>query len=179
MKDTVLVDRYTSSLFSLASEGKDAQAVYKSMQKVFDTLGALDGYKKLALSEQVPTKLKAKIWDATLDACGAPHILKSFVKLLLENRRIYLFSKIINKFNTLLLTANGIKLVRISTSFALSAAEKKKLTTQLEEICKQKVMLDDSSDEELLGGMILQIDSFMLDASIKSKLANIKTTLLS
>jgi F-type H+-transporting ATPase subunit delta len=178
MKDSVLIDRYTKSLFLIAKENKSVKTIHKSIKMVLDSLNELDDYKKLALSEQVPTKLKRQIWDAILSACATTDILKSFIRLLLENGRIQLFPKIVDKFNSLLLDSEGIKLVKVSTSFALSAAEKKDLTKHLEEICDKKVLLDAHVDKELLGGMVIHIDSFMLDASIKSKLTNIKTILL-
>lgn len=180
MKDTnILIDRYASSLYSIASEGSVASSIYEDMLKAIECLALLEGYEKLALSKQVPKKIKSKIWQAVLEAAYAPDMLKSFVELLLENGRIHFLPKIVSKYYSLLLADQGIKPVQIYTSFKLSATEHKALMKQLEKICEQKVELDAHVDESLLGGMILRIDSFMLDASIKSKLNTIKKTLLS
>lgn len=180
MKDSnILIDRYASSLYAIASKDSVAAAIYANMLRLADCLAHSEDYKKLALSKQVPKKIKSQIWLAVLEAVDAPEMLKSFVKLLLENGRISLFPKIIDKYNNLLLVDQGIKPVAIYTSFKLSATEHKDLMKQLEKIAGQKVQLESHVDESLLGGMILRIDSFMLDASIKAKLNTIKQTLLS
>ncbi len=180
MKDSnILIDRYASSIYSIANKDAIAEDVYKNMLKLFESLDDLGDYAKLALSKQVPKKIKSKIWHEILNEFQAPDIVRSFIMLLLENGRISLLPKIISEFRRLLLVDQKVKPVDIYTSFKLSPAQHRDLVKRLEEASGQKIELQSHVDESLLGCMLLRIDSFMLDASIKSKLNNIKQTLLS
>ncbi|MDF3047439.1 MAG: synthase subunit delta [Candidatus Midichloriaceae bacterium] len=180
MKDhSILVDRYTRSLHHVAIQQNCAGAVHESMPKIFENLDSFGEYKNLALSQQVPSKTKSVIWGAILDALKVDPVTRAFIQLLISNRRSHLLPKIAIKLRELKLEQEGIKPAIIYTSFKLSESEQKAIKKDLEKIYGQQIELSNYVDEGILGGMILHVEPFMLDASLKSKLSKIKQTLLS
>jgi|JI10StandDraft_1071094.scaffolds.fasta_scaffold941108_2 F-type H+-transporting ATPase subunit delta len=180
MKDlTVLVSRYTKSLYSLAKEQSIVPAVYKDLSKLNEALEASGKYKDIALNPKVPARTKAAIWGVLMDPIKVNGITAMFIKLMLDNSRIHLFPKVIRKYQDMVLADSGIKGVKLYTSVKLSKAESAEITDKLEALLDSKVELESIVEPALIGGMIAKFDSYMIDASIRSKLNKIKTELLS
>ncbi|MCE2991453.1 MAG: ATP synthase F1 subunit delta [Candidatus Jidaibacter sp.] len=180
MKDhSILVNRYTRSLYQVASAQNSIDIVYGSMLKIFENLDSFGEYKNLALSHQVPARTKSIIWGAILDTLEVDDLTASFIRLLISNRRSHLFPKIAIRLRELKFEQEGVKPATVYTSFKLSDSEQKLIKKNLEKIYGQQIELSNRVDKEILGGMVLYIDPFMLDASLKSKLNKIKQTLLS
>ena len=62
------------------------------------------------------------------------------------------------------------KLARLISSKELSSNELENIQKELSENFASKIMLDYKYDPALIGGLIIQVESIMIDTSIKNKL---------
>ena len=67
---------------------------------------------------------------------------------------------------------------QIKSSQELSQQEIKKITDELSINFKSKIKLDYIYDKSLIGGLILQVGSTMIDTSIKNKLQQIENKMI-
>ena len=81
-------------------------------------------------------------------------------------------------FNSLVKDEMNIAIVTAHTADELSKEEKSNLQKQIEKIIGKKTELTALTDPSLLGGVKLRIDNIFLDASIKSKMENLRKDLL-
>ena len=85
-------------------------------------------------------------------------ILKSFIEICSEKR-------------------GGLK-AEIKSAKSLTQDEIKKITDELSNNFKSKIKLNYKQDESLIGGLIVQVGSTMIDTSIKSKLQQIENRMI-
>lgn len=102
----------------------------------------------------------------------------SFLKLLVEKRRISLLDEIAKELITLFDKSEGIVRGTIFTAQQLSQEEKEKIQKELEEKLKKKVILREEIRPEVLGGFKVQIGSKVFDATFANSLVELKNYLL-
>ena len=104
--------------------------------------------------------------------------LKNFMFLLVEKRRIFFVEKIIDSFLRLCSQKRGEVKASLISSKELSEAELDSISKELSSSTSSTIKLNYEVDKELIGGLKLQLGSFMIDTSIKNKLNKYKQKML-
>ena len=104
--------------------------------------------------------------------------LRNFFLLLIEKRRIFFIQKISESFLKLCLKKRGEIKASLISSKDLSQIEIDKISKELSETTGSILKFDFKVDKELIGGLKLQLGSFMIDTSIKSKLKKYEQMML-
>ena len=104
--------------------------------------------------------------------------LKNFVFLLVEKRRIFFVEKIIDSFLRLCSKKRGEVKASLISSKELSEAELDNISKELSSSMSSTIKFNYKVDKELIGGLKLQLGSFMIDTSIKNKLNKYKQKML-
>ena len=101
-------------------------------------------------------------------------IVKNFFSILIIKKRIFFLDIIIDEFLKLI----SIKKGEISGSLISPKIIDEKTTRDIEkeisENIQRPIKLKSKIDESLIGGVVIQIGSLMIDASIKNKLQKYK-----
>jgi F-type H+-transporting ATPase subunit delta len=106
------------------------------------------------------------------------NITKNFLSILVSKRRIFFLNKISQNFLTLVSKQKGELKTSLTSSKILTNDEIKNLNIELSQSIGKKVALDYQVDENLIGGLKMQIGSLMIDTSIKNKLKKYEQTML-
>ena len=96
--------------------------------------------------------------------------LRNFLLLLVEKRRIFFVLKIIDNFLKLCSKKRGEVKASLISSKELSDTELEKISRELSSSMGSTIKFDYKVDKNLIGGLKLQLGSFMIDTSIKNKL---------
>ena len=104
--------------------------------------------------------------------------LKNFFLLLIEKRRIFFVKKILETFLNICSKKRGEIKASLISSKELSQTELENISKDLSNIMGLVLKFDYKVDKELIGGLKLQLGSFMIDTSIKSKLNKYKQLML-
>ncbi len=104
-------------------------------------------------------------------------VLDNFVKLLAENNDLRLFDQIEQEFHKMDLAAKGIKQVEVRSAHPLNKENEKAILDELNKLVKGKVELKKEVDERLIGGVIIQMEDQVIDASVKNQLEQLKDNL--
>ena len=94
-----------------------------------------------------------------------------FVKTLTKHNKIVLIEKVFSQFNKLIDIKDGFTEVHLTTSTKLEDDKLKQIEKIISQKINCKVKLKKKVDPQIIGGIIIQIDSFMIDNSVKSKLS--------
>ncbi len=154
--------------------------------KVFDEVQLLkDSY---AQDKKTWNLLAAPIDDATL----RQNIIESLAKkiklsdvstetllITAEHGRIALLDFILDEFIRLYYQDKGITEVVVETAVKLSETQDKKLRSVLEDKLNTKVLLKYLIDPQVLGGLRVHFNSFLIDDTLQTKLKRIKLLLSS
>lgn len=102
--------------------------------------------------------------------------VKTFFFILSEKRRFNLIGDILKEFKLLLRNEANKKEVIIKSAKAISADEENQLKETVSNYLQKEVLFVKEVDESLIGGIKIQFDSFLFDASVKGKLERIKNS---
>ena len=104
--------------------------------------------------------------------------LKKFFLLLVHKRRIFFIKKILDSFQRLCSKKRGEIKASLISSKELSKSELDEISKDLSATMGSILKFDYKVDKELIGGLKLQLGSFMIDTSIKSKLKKYEQVML-
>ncbi len=117
-------------------------------------------------------ELVVAVCGDSLDAQGA-----NLVRLLAENKRLAALPEIARLFEEIRSEAEGVLEARIATAYPLSEAQMAGLVAKLEAKYGRKVTASQETDAGLIGGVVIAVGDEVLDASVRTKLAEMAATL--
>ena len=101
-----------------------------------------------------------------------------FLSFLCFKRRLFFLERILNNFLQLVSKSRGEIKVQLSSSKKLSPSELENIQKQLSENFTSKIKLDYKYDPTLIGGLIIQVGSIMIDTSIKNRLKRLEKSMI-
>ena len=171
-------ERYSRALFEVASETKEIDKVesdLRNFQSLFNSSSEIKNF------IQNPTKsinTQNSFINLLTEKLGFSKNLKNFFLLLVEKRRIFFVKKIFESFLKLCSKKRGEIKASLISSKELSTTELDEISKDLSKSMGSTIKFDYKVDKELIGGLKLQLGSFMIDTSIKNKLKKYKLAML-
>ena len=101
-----------------------------------------------------------------------------FLSFLAFKRRFFFLEKILKSFLKICAEKRGEILAKLNSSKELSISEVENIQKELSDHFTTKVKLEYKYDPSLIGGLIIQVGSIMIDTSIKNRLKQLKTKLI-
>ena len=171
-------ERYGRALFEVAKESSELEKVENDV-KNFRSL--LKNNSELNNFIQNPThtiEIQNKVLNILSEKLDFTKNLKNFFLLLIKKRRMFFVKKIIETFlNLCFKNRDEIKAFLISSK-ELSSSELENISNELSSSLGSTIRFDYKVDQSLIGGLKLQLGSFMIDTSIKNKLKKYEQRML-
>jgi F-type H+-transporting ATPase subunit delta len=101
----------------------------------------------------------------------------NLVRLLAENKRLGLAAEIAAQFQVLKAAQEGELNAHITSAYPLSAEQMAGLVAKLETKFGRKVIATQSTDPDLIGGVVIQVGDEVMDASVRGGLDALGVTL--
>ncbi len=168
--DGVIAARYAKALFEVAASSKNEDRVRQDLTLTAPLIKKLESslsspafsieQKKALLSEL----MQGKVLDATL----------RFFQLLIEKRRFYLWPLIQTRFEKIHLEKKNKATAEVFVWRSLDASARKDLETQLARFAGKQVELNVKEDSSIIGGIVVRLGDWMMDSSLKGRLARMK-----
>ena len=163
--------RYAKALF-LASESDSS--ILSNFKKDFDKLYSAykqsEDLRAFILSPLIKRVQKQKTLILILSKMELSENFIGFFKIVAEHSKLFLLEKIHFEFKKLLDISDGITEVTVTTTEPIEKSFEKKIVESLSKKFNKKIRLNKLINPELIGGIIIKIDSVMIDNSIKTKL---------
>ncbi len=171
-------DRYSRALFEVAQESKDLDKIENDLKIFYSILNANQEIQNFLQNPTQSLKNQIKAVELLAEKLNISKNLKNFFLLLIQKRRIFFIKKIIESFLRLCSLKRGEVKASLISSKKLSQNELDKISEDLSKFMSSTIKFDYTVDEELIGGLKLQLGSFMIDTSIKNKLKKYEQKLL-
>ena len=97
---------------------------------------------------------------------------------MVEKRRLFFLKNILVKFIDICSQKRGEVKAKLVAAKKLSNEEIEKIKNELSNDITNKIKLEYKQDPSLIGGLIIQIGSAMIDTSIKSKLKQLENKMI-
>ena len=169
--------RYAKAIYEFAEARKDGEAVYSEMKCLVKSFFA---FPDLMNAMQNPT-ISAVDKEKVLITSAGISVSDTFVqilKLIRTNHRESNVLKIALMYQDYYRKKKDIIVGKLVTAEPISSEIKDKLKALVVADSKKEVDFDVESNPSLIGGFVIEIDSNLLDASIKSQLNKMKYQLV-
>lgn len=103
--------------------------------------------------------------------------LNNFLQLLIAERRLITLPAIACLYQQLLMQHEGAVEAEVIAAFPLSEDHREQIQTELEKRFHSKIRLNVLKDESLIGGAIIRVGNWVMDGSVKGKLAKLALSL--
>ena len=172
----VISVRYARALLKSATDAKIEDAVYTEMQQLAKSYVEVP---QLRFTIDNPMLSKDKKEALLLTAVGKePSALtKVFIQLVLKEDRESVMQFIANSYVTLYRQQKNVIRGRLITAAAVTPAIEQKMRRMVESKTNGTVEFESEVNPDIIGGFILEYDTFRMDASVKTKLNSILNTL--
>ena len=109
---------------------------------------------------------------------GGDELLRNFLLVLVDKGRIGELEVIAQEFERLVSASEGVLSAELTTAIELSDDDERRLLKQIEDASGRKVEATRHVDPGLIGGIVLQVGSHRLDASVRGRLDRLRRTLV-
>ncbi len=174
-----LTRRYASALADVALEGGVAETVQQELTEFARLWGSSSELRNFLASPAVPRNEKFVLIEKLIARMNAGRVLRNFLCVLVENHRTPLLAELPAAFRAELDRRLGIAEAEVTSSYALSRSEQEELRRALERFTGKQVRAEYRLDEGLIGGLVVRVGSTILDGSVRSQLARLRTQLAS
>jgi F-type H+-transporting ATPase subunit delta len=175
MQDAARV--YAEALFDVGKEKGKLDALREQLAQFSD---AVDGNRELQVFFFSPYFSSAEKVDGVKRAIsGAEPELLNFLELLIEKQRMPEIFRIRRELDELWKQENRRIDVTVTSAVELDPAVVARIGEEIERQTGDKVDLASEVDDEILGGIVLQVGNMVLDASIRSRLEKLRKSVAS
>lgn len=181
MAETTLVSgiagRYATALFELARDAGQLDAVAKDLDALSRMLVDSADLVRLVRSPVFGREEQAKAIAAVAEKAGMTDLVRRFLGVLASNRRLFAVDGMIAAFKTLLSHHRGEAIADVVSAVPLNDAQLAQIKSSLSSGAAGNVVINAKVDPSLIGGLIVKFGSRMIDASIQTKLNNLKSAM--
>lgn len=169
--------RYAKSLFLLAKEKNIVNEIKQDINLVYKTILEIEDFGTLLGHPVVKPSSKSEITSKIFKDKVNRHTL-SFLHLIIKNKRENHLKGICIDFIEIYRNYKGIKNAILTTAYQLSEEEKKNINQLIEKKFSATIELIEKVNEDLIGGMIIQVDDKKLDLSVIKQIQDIRNSFL-
>ncbi len=171
-------ERYSRALFEVVKESKEIEKTEIDVKKFQLLLKNSEELKNFIHNPTLSSENQNTAISLLSEKLNFSKNLKNFFFLLIKKRRIFFTSKILDSFLRLCLKKRGEIKASLISSKELSENELETIRKDLSLSMGSTIMFDYRIDKSLIGGLKLQLGSFMIDTSIKNKLKKLEERML-
>jgi F-type H+-transporting ATPase subunit delta len=121
---------------------------------------------------------KRRVLEQLLPRVAPTAEVRRLALLLLERRRIMLLPAIARAYRDIADAHTGRLRARVTSAEPLTATAVERVRRALEERTGKKVIVETAVDASLIGGVVAQVGDLVLDGSVRTQLADLRTKLL-
>ena len=170
--------RYASALFELASEARQVPDVEAGLNRFLVMVDGSPDLQRLVKSPAFSADEQTKAMTAILAKAGIGGLAGNFLQLIARNRRLFAVTDMIKSFRALAAKGRGEVDADVTSAFPLTEAQLTTLKDTLRaSVGGKQVQVHTRVDPSLLGGLVVKMGSRMVDSSLRTKLASLKTRL--
>ena len=172
----VISVRYARALLKSALDAKIEDKVYLEMQTLAKSYLEVPQL-RLTIDNPMLSKDKKEMLLLTAVGTEPSPLVKTFISLVLREDRENVMQFIANSYVTLYRQQKNIIRGKLTTAVAVLPATEQRMRQMVERKTQGTVEFESEVNPDIIGGFILEYDTYRMDASVRSKLNTILTQL--
>ena len=167
---------YARALFEAAQDAGRLDVVHEQLGDFAAAIGEIPELRRVLENPELDPQEKAAVLGEILG--DADELLRNFLLLVSEKGRAGEIEGIFSEFDALVAAENRRLTVELTTAYELSDDEAASIVEKIEKSSGRTVEATRSVDPDLIGGIVLQVGSHRLDASVRGRLARLRHDLV-
>lgn len=173
MRNQKLANRYANALYEFAVQENKLEETYQDivlLKKVFNENREL---KAVVESPVIAPDKKTNIFSALFEKEISP-ISFGFLNLIIKKKREPALLMICDEFINFYNRFHNIRIAQFTTAVAISDEMAARIKALLEEQTHSNIELQQKVDPSIIGGFIVKIEDYLIDASLIGKINKLK-----
>ena len=172
----VISVRYARALLKSATDAKLEDQVYQEMNAVAKSYIEVPALRQTIDNPMLSKEKKQMLLETA--AGGHPsQLCRTFISLVLKEDRENVMQFMANSYITLYRKQKNVIRGKLTTAARVSVQTEQKMRQMVESQTNGIVEFESEINPDIIGGFILEYDTYRMDASVKTKLNNILNTL--
>ena len=171
-------ERYSLALFELSEESKLLRQIEDQSSSLLGLINQSKDFSNLIKDPTVSQEDLFKVIKKIAENNKFENLFKNFLNFLIQKRRFFFIKRILKRFIEICSRKRGELKAELISAKELSSNEITKVTDELTKNFSSKIKLNYKHDESLIGGLVVQVGSTMVDTSIKNKLQQIENRMI-
>ncbi len=176
MNEKIVSSRYAKAFYSAANEVQQVEVVLNDFKYILETIKSSKELDNLIDSPIVPGEKKLSILSEIFSG-SISDLTIDILKLITEKSRTNLIDDIAREFELIYNDKHNIIPVLVETAVQLDEEGKKKTTDMLGDWTKATIQAEYKVNPDLKGGLKINIDGWVFDATIKNQLEKLRKSL--
>ena len=172
------VSRYSLALYELAQEDNSISEIEDQSLSFIKLIDDSNDFSSLIKDPTNSVKDLQNVINKISDSFKLNTLLSKFLGFLILKRRFFYVKSILQDFVDTCSKKRGEVKAELISSKELSDDQVSKINEELSQNFNAKIKLDYKYDKSLIGGLVIQVGSIMVDTSIKNKLQQIENTMI-
>ena len=169
---------YALALFELAKENSELEKVENEMNGLKKLLIDSSDFREMISNPTIKKEEKKNIISTITQSNNFSQTGKNFLGFLTIKNRLFFLNQIIESFLNFLSKTKGELKAKLLSSKKLSKIEIEKIEKELSLDFKSPIKVEYKHEPSLIGGLIIQVGSIMVDNSIKNKLRQLEKNMI-
>ncbi len=170
--------RYALALYELSKENdltQEFESNILNFLKIYKSNQDLVNFIKNPTNTIESQKI---VFEKILNNLKLNKLMKNFFLILIIKKRIFFIDKIFDEFLKLISTKRGEISANLISSKKIDKENLLNIEKEISTSLNRSIKMNYKLDENLIGGIIIQIGSLMIDTSLKNKLQKYKKLML-
>jgi F-type H+-transporting ATPase subunit delta len=167
-----IAEVYARSLFEVATEHDKLDLVREQLGEFAEALDASHELQMFFFSPYFSTDEKQDGLRRTVTEADESFL--NFLSLLLENHRMPVIFRVRREYDRLWREANHLLAVQITSAVALDPSVAERVGDEIGRQTGRTVELTSAVDPEILGGIVVRVGNSIIDASVRTRLDNLR-----
>ncbi len=170
--------RYALALYDLSKENNQTEEFASNIKEFKKAFNSNENLRLFIKNPTYSVEDQKSVFDKILTQINVNKLIKNFFSILIIKKRIFFVDQIVEQFLNLISIKKGEISANIISANKLEHKEILNLENEISSNVKSKIKLNCKIDQSLIGGLIIQIGSLMIDTSIKNKLKKYKKSMM-
>ncbi len=171
-------ERYSLALYELSEENNLVSEIESQSLSLLTLIDKSNDFYNLIKNPTISEEALLKIINKISEFYKFNNLFVNFLFFLIKKRRFFFVKRILTSFVEICSKKRGELKAELKSAKELSIDEIEKITEELTKNFSSKIILNYKYDKSLIGGLVVQVGSTMVDASIKNKLHLIENRMM-
>ena len=169
---------YSQAFYELALEEKNLNDIEINVNSILRLISQSEDFNSLIKDPTNKQEDQLNVINIIFEKFNLNNLLKKFLNFLVMKRRFFYVEKILKDFVMICSKNRGEISAKLTVAKKLNENEINKIKNDLSKNFGSDVKLNYNYDPNLIGGLIMQVESVMIDTSLKNKLQQIENKMI-